>query len=659
MRPRAPGRRAGAGLAVALALAWCACARAAALPDWAAQAVARPTPDWAAGAPAVRLLDEETITVPATGRVRILTRGAVRILSSRGRDYASCSASYLSGTTAVRWMTAWVVGPSGQVRRLDGGDAVDRSLAGAYTLYSESRTVEMSAAAAAVGSVFAWEYATEEEPLLAQWPWFFQIELPSLLSRVSLTLPEGVEPVAMSFGPDSVSAQRQGRTWTWEMRDVKPAAREPLAPHAWSVQSSVMLGVRADGPKRPGGASFADWAAVARWVGELEAGTAGSAPEITARAAALAAGVADTLGRLRALARAVQRLNYVAVNLDLGHGGGYRPNAAAEVLRLGYGDCKDKANLLRALVEASGTRAWLMSAYLGDRDRVDERWPSPLQFNHCITVMSVPRGTRLPAAFEHPVFGTLLAFDPTDPLTVFGDLRQDEQGALGLVVASPGGGLVRLPLVPPDAGRLERRMDATLDAEGDLVATLHEASVGQQAVAERRFRRELSEAEYRRTLESWLAAGGRSVDLHGFRTEEDTLAGRFDLRAEYAAPRFARSVQSRLILRAALVTPRLTLTLPDSARVLPVALEGQCVVETVTVALPEGYQAEELPAALHDHRDFAELDADWRVEGGVLRFVRRWLVRPLTLPPARYREVREMLAGNLAASQSPVVLVRR
>ena len=114
-----------------------------------------------------------------------------------------------------------------------------------------------------------------------------------------------------------------------------------------------------------------------------------------------------------------------------------------------------------------------------------------------------------------------------------------------------------------------------------------------------------------------------------------------------------------MIFRPGLVTPRLALVLPDSTRTLPIELAGRCFAETVTVKLPEGYAVDEIPAALHKQRDFARLDADWTVEGGVLRFTRLWTLQPLTLPPERYGEVREMFSANLAASQSPVVLVRR
>ena len=659
-RPAAAVRRSLAAVVLAVAaLIGPPPARAGDLPDWVAEAVARPTPAWVAREPIVTLLDEESVTVPHSGAIRTVTRGVLRVLSAAGRERAGCSAPFLRGSSEVTELRAWVVEPDGRVTRLGRGDAVDLSLAGEYTLYSEARALQLAAREPRIGTVFAWEYVRREEPLVAQWKWFFRLDEPSLLSRISLTLPEGLEPAATPFAADSMAVSRRDRTWTWEMRDLRPAPREPLAPGAWSARAAVMLGVKAAGPRSAAGLSFADWSEVARWVDGLAAPQARVEDGIAERGAALTAGLADTLERIRALARGVQALNYVAVDLGLGRGGGYRPHAAAEVLRLGYGDCKDKANLLCALLGAAGLQGWLLLVDSDSRDRVDERWPSPHQFDHCIVAIRVPRGTRLPGAFEHPGFGTLVAFDPTDPLTTFGDLPHPEQGALGLLVAAGSGGLVRLPVMSPADDRLERRLEAALDAEGNLSVRLLERSVGQQAVEERALRRRLSEADYRLVLESWLAGAGGSVDLRRFRTEEDTLAGRFRLEAEYDAPRFARSAQRRLVFRAALLSPRTSFALADSARTQPIALESRCFAESVTVKLPEGYAVDELPAALHEHHDFAELDADWKVEEGTLRFTQLWTVRPLTLPASRYAEVRRVFAASLAASQSPVVLVGR
>jgi hypothetical protein len=54
-----------------------------------------------------------------------------------------------------------------------------------------------------------------------------------------------------------------------------------------------------------------------------------------------------------------------------------------------YGDCKDKANLMRALLKAAGVRAFLLTVYATDADDVQAEWPSPQQFNPCILAIQL------------------------------------------------------------------------------------------------------------------------------------------------------------------------------------------------------------------------------------------------------------------------------
>ncbi len=65
----------------------------------------------------------------------------------------------------------------------------------------------------------------------------------------------------------------------------------------------------------------------------------------------------------------------------------YKPHPPAQVLEQKFGDCKDKALLLCALLQKLGVNAYpaLVNTYL--REQVAEQLPSPAAFNHCIVSM--------------------------------------------------------------------------------------------------------------------------------------------------------------------------------------------------------------------------------------------------------------------------------
>ncbi|HEY0064879.1 MAG TPA: DUF3857 domain-containing protein [Telluria sp.] len=98
--------------------------------------------------------------------------------------------------------------------------------------------------------------------------------------------------------------------------------------------------------------TFDSYASFARAYAERAGARAAPAPAIADLAARLTAGLATPRARALALADWVRReIRYVAVYVGAG---GVVPHAAASVLANRYGDCKDHAVLLEALLRAAG-----------------------------------------------------------------------------------------------------------------------------------------------------------------------------------------------------------------------------------------------------------------------------------------------------------------
>src|SRR5262249_14199195 len=79
-----------------------------------------------------------------------------------------------------------------------------------------------------------------------------------------------------------------------------------------------------------------------------------------------------------------RNIRYVSLSFGMGR---YQPHAAGEVLTNRYGDCKDKATLLDALFEAEGIRS--ATALVNSTGAIDPEIPSPSQFDHAITFVSL------------------------------------------------------------------------------------------------------------------------------------------------------------------------------------------------------------------------------------------------------------------------------
>src|SRR6185436_6707243 len=128
-----------------------------------------------------------------------------------------------------------------------------------------------------------------------------------------------------------------------------------------------------------------------------------------------------------------------------------------------YGDCKDKANLMRAMLKIVGIASFPVSIYSGDPDYVRPEWPSPQQFNHCIIAVKVGDETRSPTVIQDARLGRLLIFDPTAEETPVGDLPSYLQGSLALIDAREIDALTKMPTTPPESNLLDRRIEGSID----------------------------------------------------------------------------------------------------------------------------------------------------------------------------------------------------
>jgi len=114
-----------------------------------------------------------------------------------------------------------------------------------------------------------------------------------------------------------------------------------------------------------------------------------------------------------------------------------------------------------------------------------------------------------------------------------------------------------------------------------------------------------------------------------------------------------------LVLRPALVGRRNAVFPTDAGRTHPVVLEAEAWAETVTVALPEAFEVDELPEPAKLATGFGAFETSYAKEPGTLRATRRLVLQPSRLPVEQYAAVREFFEKVRAADQAAVVLAKK
>ena len=629
-------------------------------PAWLLDLAKLQTPSQESDVPGVVLLQEEYVEVSAEGVVSTRERYAVKILSRKGAGLARASAVYNTRSSKVRSLDAWVIYSSGQVKEFGKKEMADASLSD-DDVYNEARVqLILGSAFTDPGSVWGFESVVEDRSIFTQFLYRFQDALPTLSSRFTLKLPPGWHARTETFNSAAIEAQEAGGASTWQMQNLGRIADERGRPSIDALVPHIAVSYFPSGEDSSEGLgpSFKEWAEVSAWLAALTEPQTQADPAIDAKVRELTANEPEGINRIAALGRFAQGVKYVSIQTGVGRGGGYQPHAATEVLAKSYGDCKDKANLMRTMLRSIGVESYPVAIYSGSRRVVREQWASPQQFNHAIIAIAVPEDVDLPAVTEVDGFGRLLFFDPTSQSTAFGWLPESQQDSWALLVDPDRGQLVRAPSVEPEANLLERTIQATLAADGSIEATIREVASGASAADNRSLYSGVTEPQYRRIIERWVTNGATSAQVS--KIDVNAAEPGFELDVALTAPGYAQSMGGRLLVfKPAVVARRDGMHWDDEERVYPITLHADALEETTRLKLPAGFKIDEKPADLQLDKEFGTYEASWTAEGDELVFKRRLLLRNAEVPPEQYAELRGFFNAVTAAEVTPVVLVKQ
>lgn len=631
-------------------------------PAWVRTAVSIQVPTYDKDVPAVVLVDESTTSVASDGRLNETYNFAVRILRREGRDYAVADVGYIPDIGKVKEFRAWLIRPSGETKRYGKDETVD--IAGDLNdVYNEYRVKKIIGASEAdAGAVFAYTYTREDRSVFSQADWSFQGgALPVISSRYNLTLPEGWHAEGVTFNHAKVEPRVNGTSYTWELSNLPPIPEEPMSPGLSDLVPRLAVSYFAP-TNSPSLAikTFSNWGEVAFWLTELSDPQVVVDDALARKAYELTALSKTEFEKIRAIAQYVQNIQYISIQTGIGRGGGYRPHASNEVFAKSYGDCKDKANLMRAMLKVVGITAVPVSIYSGDPNYVRAAWPSPQQFNHCIIAVKVSDQTQANTIIQHPTLGRLLIFDATDDQTPVGDLPYYLQGSLALINSKSETDLVRMPVTPPEMNLLERTATLSLQPDGAIGGQIQELANGQTAVRFRAEFHKMSKPEYTGMIERWLTTGATAARLNKMEPSDNNSDGKFTLNVEFSAKSYGQIMQDRLmVFKPAIVSRREGLSLTAPTRKHPVVLRAVSYSETVKVQLPAGFAVDEVPDPVKIDTAFGSYITSYEVKNNELVFKRKLSQQATTIAPSDYELVRKFYESIRAAENAPVVLARK
>jgi hypothetical protein len=237
----------------------------------------------------------------------------------------------------------------------------------------------------------------------------------------------------------NVLAANDFNVYSWERRNLKGVVRESRSP-AWSEQAPYVHV-----------STFSDWPELGKWYAQLIAPQFVAGPAIEQLANKIRNGNHGELERIRATHEFVMsNTRYVALEFGIYS---YKPYPVEQTLGRKFGDCKDKASLIIALLQQMGIEAELALVRTQRLGTIQAAPASVALFDHAIVYI--------------PKYDLWL--DGTAEFSGLRELPVEDQGAMALTVSLDGNTkLRRIPISTPLDNYTRRSVMAQLDPEGVL-----------------------------------------------------------------------------------------------------------------------------------------------------------------------------------------------
>jgi len=660
--------RAGGRLVIllvgAMVLGGGVCARAGNLfgsqpvPDWVKTAAQQKLPEFHGNPKAVMLLDETTYTVDPKGQAVEHVRRVVKILRPQGRDYGY-PAVYYDKDSKVLSLHVWSIDAAGHEYSVKDNEIGDVGQPGeGGQLYSDERAKVANPPGRDPGGIIAYEYEKRERPYLAETNWEFQDELPRMRQSFTVALPPGYTYTTTWARHAKVEGiDLENHSYRWEMNDVPAIDLDhvPMAPNEGALAARMTVHYTGPGLAEP---QDGTWQGIGEWYEGLSRDRLVSTPDIAAKAAELTAGKTDFYDKAEAIGDFVQqKIRYFVIEMGVG---GYQPHAAEEIFRGRYGDCKDKATLLSAMLSSVGIHSALMMVD-SERGVVDPDAPS-IWGNHMIAAIEIPKGYESPKLHSVVTAKTgkrYLIFDPTWYLTPFGQLEDNLQGSYGVLIEGKDSQVIELPVMDPTLNTIRRTGKFELSADGSLKGSVTDLRFGDLAETRRQVFSSEGEKKQTEYVNRVIAQDFTGASMTGLKVENvdalnKDLTTTFDLQASHFA-----SFTGPLLMIRPRVLGSYELDVDRKPRHVEIDLEQTMQgTDEYDIELPQGYVVDELPDPVKIDVGFASYVSSTELHGRVLHYSRTYTVRQVTVPATKYEAVQQLAAAIAADEGSQAILKR-
>jgi hypothetical protein len=586
------------------------------------------------------LLDLADMTVRPDGSCQKVIRMTVKVFNIRGRDdEAEVKIPYNAAYETVTIRKARTIKPDGTIINVKPADIRESR----PSEYDDAAVKSFSMPAVSDDSIIDYEYEVNQKESMMPgqfWDdWYFQGGFdPVMLTRLTITTPKDMK-LNEKLRNTGVTAKKKDNpdgktvTYVWEDKNVPPMELEPMMPDVSNSFPTLHL------------STIPDWQKVADWYWSLAKDRMVADDSIKAATREVIKGKNTPEDKAKAIFQYVQeKTRYVAIELGIS---AYQPRPAQGVLANQYGDCKDMASLLVAMLREAGVTAHPVLLHAGSREDKTSELPSPGEFNHAICLAEID--------------GKKFWLDATAQVCPWGVIPSMDRGCNVLVVREGKGAFEKIPEGTPEDNRTEQTVRLTLSSDGSATGTVTMTGTGDVDMYLRSIMSYLPENKVRPYLETQMAqkiapnARVTGVTVSDFRNRDLPVT----LTMNVTFPSWAKQSDDLLIFNARPEQGNGSGSSPfrEDLRLRPVEQDrSEIGISTLELTLPSGFTALSVPKTVDVKSDLGRFERTIKADGNKMTITTRGSAFRATVPSSRYEEVRTYYKDYLKAADAQVII---
>jgi hypothetical protein len=381
--------------------------------------------------------NNSTLIIESPARVTLKTQYAITILSDKGKDYGNIYIVY-DKFSQIKNISGNVYSKDGiQIRKIRNSDLGDHSYYPDYTLYSDTRLKYIEITENNFPYTIEYEYEIGYDGMVGYPLWqpvrFYNISVEQ--SELKVVLKPGMtfhyREKNLPAGAEIIETEN-GIQYCWRVNNISALVREPFSSSLVDFTPVVYLapdqfyydGFHGD---------MSNWTNYGSWLYDLIESRNVLPEETINEIKRLVSVATNDKEKARIIYEYMQsKTRYVSIQLGIG---GLQPFPAADVDKIGYGDCKALSNYTKALLSVAGIKSFYAIIGSGTEYEIKfDDFSSANQANHAILCTILENDT--------------VWLECTNQKIPFGYIGQNSSDRKALLITEEGGKIVTTTKYP-------------------------------------------------------------------------------------------------------------------------------------------------------------------------------------------------------------------